>query len=167
MVGQTPIFDRAPDVGRNAPAGATESLGQRSNKAMIRKGRALGVPTGRAFMRAEETRVLSKGSNQTRDVGIGTVDEATLCEDQADYDGPGSRMVIAHVLRPHLEPQCLTASEVLYGTKQLRQILDQNAVVDAALSRIAQIQSRLPGQDLKARRAALQAAGSHCHPSAD
>ena len=109
-------------------------------------------------MRIEEPRVLSKGPNQLRVVGIGTIDEAVLCEAPGDYDGSGSRAVIAQVLRPHLEPQCLTASEILYGSRQLRQIMDQPPVVEAALARIAMLQGRLLGQDAWLRRTALQAA---------
>jgi hypothetical protein len=108
-------------------------------------------------MRVEEPRVL-KGPNQTRAAGIGTIDEAVLCETPEDYDGVGSRAVIAQVLRPHLEPQCLTASEVLYGSRQLRQIMDQPPVVEAALARVAMLQGRLLGQDAWLRRTALQAA---------
>ena len=114
-------------------------------------------------MRAEETRVLSKEPNQTRDAGIGAVsigsiDEAVLCETPADYDGASSRAVIAQILRPQMEPLCLTASEVLYGNRQLRQVMERPPVVEAAVARVAMLQGKLLGQDAWARRAELQSA---------
>lgn len=114
-------------------------------------------------MRPEETRVLSKEPSQTRDAGIGTatignIDEAVLCEVQADYDGAGSRAVIAQILRPQLDPLCLTASEILYGHRQLRQVTDKPPVIEAAVARVAMLQGKLLGQDAWARRAALQTA---------
>ena len=114
-------------------------------------------------MRAEETRVLSKEPNQTRDAGmgavsIGNIDEAVLCETPADYDGANSRAVIAQILRPQMEPLCLTASEVLYGNRQLRQVMERPPVVEAAVARVAMLQGKLLGQDAWARRAALQSA---------
>ncbi|MEI8393727.1 MAG: protein kinase [Rhodospirillaceae bacterium] len=90
--------------------------------------------------------------------GGGALEDAALCETGADYDGLGARGTIWQVMRAHLEARCLMPIEVIYGNRQLRQVLEQRAVIEAALGRIATLQGQLPGQDIRTRRASLQGA---------
>ncbi|MEI6985519.1 MAG: hypothetical protein WCK65_05270, partial [Rhodospirillaceae bacterium] len=86
------------------------------------------------------------------------LDEAVLCESEADYDGLASRALIGQILRPYLDAHCLIPSELLHGSQQLRQLLDQRQMVEAALDRVAALQGLISGQEPRTRRAALHAA---------
>ena len=66
--------------------------------------------------------------------------------------------MIAAALRQPLEALAVTPTELLYGSRQLKQLLDQRTVVETALWRVATFQGRAPGQEPRARRAALQSA---------
>ena len=88
----------------------------------------------------------------------GTSEGVFLCATPADYDGQASRALIAAALRSHLESFAVTPSELLHGSHQFGQLLLQRELVESALSRVATFQGRLPGQEPRARRAALQAA---------
>ena len=95
---------------------------------------------------------------ENRDSGLGVADDVGLCETAADYDALPSRLVIGQLLRSHVDARCVTPFEILHGGRQLRQVLEQRAMVDGALTRIAVVQGKMPGQDPRSRRAALQAA---------
>ncbi len=90
--------------------------------------------------------------------GAGANDDVFLCATPADYDALGSRTIIATLLRQQLEALAVTPSEILYGAFQLRQVIDQRELVEAALWRVATVQGKLPGQEPQARRAVLQTA---------
>ena len=90
--------------------------------------------------------------------GSGTSEDVVLCEVPADFDGAGSRRMIAVLLRPQLDEWAITPSELLYGSRQLKQLIDQRGLVETVLGRVATLQGRLPGQEPRARRAVLQAA---------
>ncbi|MEI6558718.1 MAG: serine/threonine-protein kinase [Rhodospirillaceae bacterium] len=85
-------------------------------------------------------------------------EDVVLCETPADFDGLAARAMIAAVLRPYIEAAAVTPGELLYGSHQLKALLDQRPVVEAALWRVATLQARVAGQDAQVRRAALQAA---------
>ncbi|MEI7610282.1 MAG: hypothetical protein WCJ64_23125, partial [Rhodospirillaceae bacterium] len=90
--------------------------------------------------------------------GTGSSEDVFLCQTPADYDGLGSRAMIAVALHSQLEALAITPTELLYGSRQLKLLLDQRTVIETALWRIATFQGRLPGQEPRARRAALQMA---------
>ncbi|NYZ12167.1 serine/threonine protein kinase [Azospirillum sp. RWY-5-1] len=59
-------------------------------------------------------------------------------------------------LRTWLEPLCVTPFELIHNAKFMKSLLEQGTVLDTALTRVATIQARFPGQDQKTRRATLQ-----------
>ena len=61
--------------------------------------------------------------------------------------------MIAVLLRPQLDEWAITPSELLYGSRQLKQLIDQRGLVETVLGRVATLQGRLPGQEPRARRA--------------
>ncbi len=89
---------------------------------------------------------------------VGTVDEAELCGSLAEYHGWQSRMVIGVALRTYLDPLVLTPTEIIHHAKPLKALMGHGQLIENAALKIATIQARIPGQDPKARRLALQTA---------
>ena len=88
----------------------------------------------------------------------GAVDEADLCSSLADFHGERGRIVIASVLRQHLDGLVLTPTELIHNAKALRLLLDQSQLVEVAVAKVATVQARTPGHDQKFRRTAIQEA---------
>lgn len=86
----------------------------------------------------------------------GVLDDAELCHELADHHAGPARVVIGMVLRSWLDPLCITPFELIHHAKFMKSLLEQGSVVEGALTRVATVQARLPGQDQKGRRAALQ-----------
>ncbi|CAO3353157.1 serine/threonine-protein kinase [Azospirillum palustre] len=86
------------------------------------------------------------------------LDEAELCGTLADYQALPARLVIGVALRSYLDPLLLTPTELIHLAKPLKSCLEQGSLVEAAITRIATIQARAPGQDLQLRRRAIRAA---------
>ncbi|WP_040134139.1 serine/threonine-protein kinase [Azospirillum argentinense] len=90
----------------------------------------------------------------------GALDEAVLCHTLADYHGGPARMVIGIVLRQHLDGLVLTPTELIHNSRHLKVLQAKATQMESALGRIATVQARLPGQEAKARRRALDNAVS-------
>ncbi|WP_452001833.1 serine/threonine-protein kinase [Azospirillum largimobile] len=88
----------------------------------------------------------------------GSLDEVELCGALADYHALPARMVIGVVLRPYLDPLCLTTTELIHLAKPLKSCLDQGALVESAITRVAAVQARAPGQEQLRRRQAIRSA---------
>ncbi|PWC50328.1 serine/threonine-protein kinase [Azospirillum sp. TSA6c] len=86
------------------------------------------------------------------------LDEAELCGALADYHSLPARLVIGVAMRSYLDPLLLTPTELIHLAKPLKSCLEQGSLVEAAITRIATIQARAPGQDLQLRRRAIRAA---------
>lgn len=86
------------------------------------------------------------------------LDEAELCGALADYHALPARLVIGVAMRSYLDPLLLTPTELIHLAKPLKSCLEQGSLVEAAITRIATIQARAPGQDLQVRRRAIRAA---------
>ncbi|ANC91294.1 serine/threonine protein kinase [Azospirillum humicireducens] len=89
---------------------------------------------------------------------MGSLDEAEQCGVLADYHALPARMVIGVVLRPYLDPLCLTPTELIHLAKPLKSCLDQGMVVEAAITKVAAVQARAPGQEQMRRRQAIRGA---------
>lgn len=89
---------------------------------------------------------------------VGIVDEAELCASLADYHAWQARVVIGVALRSYLDPLVLTPTEVIHHAKALKALMDSGQLVESAAAKIATVQARLPGQEQRARRVAIQTA---------
>lgn len=89
---------------------------------------------------------------------MGSLDEAELCGALADYHALPARMVIGVALRLYLDPLCLTPTELIHLAKPLKSCLDQGALVESAITRVAAVQARAPGQEQSRRRQAIRSA---------
>ena len=85
----------------------------------------------------------------------GTLDEAVLCQTLADHHGGPARMVVGIALRQHLDGLVLTPTELIHNNRHLKALLAKTTLVESALGKVATVQARLPGQEAKARRRAL------------
>ncbi|MDQ2102016.1 serine/threonine-protein kinase [Azospirillum isscasi] len=90
----------------------------------------------------------------------GTLDEAVLCQTLADHHGGPARMVIGIALRQHLDGLALTPTELIHNARHLKALQAKTSLMEAALGKVATVQARLPGQEAKARRRALDNAVS-------
>ncbi len=90
----------------------------------------------------------------------GTLDEAALCQTLADHHGGPARMVIGIALRQHLDGLVLTPAELIHNSRHLKALQSKTTLMEATLTKVATVQARLPGQDAKARRRALDNAVS-------
>ncbi|WP_451974991.1 serine/threonine-protein kinase [Azospirillum endophyticum] len=89
---------------------------------------------------------------------MGTLDEAELCGTLPDYHALPARLVIGAVLRSYLDPLFLTPTELIHLAKPLKACLEQGALLDGAIARVAAVQAHMPGQDQQVRRRAIRAA---------
>lgn len=89
---------------------------------------------------------------------IGTIEDVEVCQTLAEYHGLQGRIVMGAVLRPYLDSVVLTPTEVIHVHKVLKPVLEQGQLLENALVRVSTVQARLPGQDQRARRMALQTA---------
>lgn len=87
---------------------------------------------------------------------IGALDEAELCHTLADFHGAQGRMVIGISVRQYLDSLVLTPTEVIHNNKLLKALLEQGQLIENAIVKVATVQARVPGQDPKARRMAIQ-----------
>ena len=90
----------------------------------------------------------------------GALEEAELCSGLPDYYALPSRIVMGVVFRTYLDSMVLTPFEILHNHKLLRGMLEQTTLVENAMIRVATVQARQPGQEAKARKAALQNASN-------
>lgn len=88
------------------------------------------------------------------------LDEAELCAGLPDYYALPSRIVMGVVFRSYLDSMVLTPFEIIHNHKLLRGLLEQTTLVENAMIRVSTVQARLPGQDAKTRKAALQNAAN-------
>jgi len=89
---------------------------------------------------------------------VGSLDEAELCASLAEYHGWQARMIIGVALRSYLDPLVLTPTEIIHHAKPLKTLLGHGQLIESAAVKIATVQARLPGQDQRTRRLALQSA---------
>ena len=90
----------------------------------------------------------------------GALEEAELCSGLPDYYALPSRIVMGVVFRAYLDSMVLTPFEIMHNHKLLRGLLEQTTLVENAMIRVSTVQARLPGQEGKARKAALQNAAN-------
>jgi hypothetical protein len=86
------------------------------------------------------------------------IDDASLCGNTDDFHNTLSRVAIGIVLRPYFDAQVQTPLEIIHLHKPLRALIDQGALVENAVLRVANAQGRMPDQDPNRRRAALREA---------
>ncbi|WP_148293565.1 hypothetical protein [Azospirillum sp. B4] len=82
-------------------------------------------------------------------------DGTPLCVSVADLYGRQARRAISLILRDYLTRQQICPLELLHGATHLRRLQDTGAMLQAALHKAATVQSKLTGQNTRARIAEL------------
>ncbi|MBK1837873.1 hypothetical protein JHL17_10650 [Azospirillum sp. YIM B02556] len=101
-----------------------------------------------------ETVILHKTAPQPQRQGLslgGTAEGAPLCRTPDDLRGFESRMVIGRLLRPYLDAQRITPTELLHSWPLFRRLEEQGALMGAAIHAVARHHADLHGVSHAAR----------------
>ncbi len=101
-----------------------------------------------------ETVILHKTAPQAKDKPLllgGTAEGAPLCRTPEDLRGFESRVVIGRLLRPYLDAQRITVTELLHSWPHLRRLDEQGALLSAAIHAAARHHADLHGVAAAAR----------------
>ncbi len=130
-----------------ARALATKLLPNRDGVRIIRD--FAGVP-GKP---ATETIIFSEMREaKGKTITVQPVDDSPVCADSKDYLEAESRQTISKLLRQYLEDKALTASELLYNAAEMKRAINFENLVPTAVGRVATIQGKVTGQDVRERR---------------
>jgi hypothetical protein len=83
------------------------------------------------------------------------IDEAPMCAVSADMHKPDARHTMQRVMRQYIDKVTLTPTEIMHNHRELKRVLDFEALVPSAVSRVAAIQARASGEDPHKRNRAL------------
>lgn len=130
-----------------ARALATKLLPNRDGVRIIRD--FAGVP-GKP---ATETIIFSEMREaKGKTIAVQPVDDSPVCTESKDYLEAESRQTISKLLRQYLEDKALTASELLYNAAEMKRAINFENLVPTAVGRVATIQGKVTGQDVRERR---------------
>ncbi|MFV3077861.1 hypothetical protein [Niveispirillum fermenti] len=87
-----------------------------------------------------------------RVIQVQPVDTSPVCTETHDYLQAESRQTISKLLRQYLEERSLTASELLYNAAEMKRAVNFENMVPTAVGRVASIQGKVTGQDVRERR---------------
>ncbi len=85
-------------------------------------------------------------------VTISPIEEAPPCAELADYYRLESRTTIGRILRKYVEQVFLTPTELLHNHKALKKLQEVDTLFPAAVDRVATVQAKVVGQDVRVRR---------------
>lgn len=102
----------------------------------------------------QETVIFSEMRQQDpKAVVVPALEEAPpVCTETQQYLALESRQIISRLLRQYLERQSLTSSEVLFNPAEMKRAMNYENMVPTAVSRVASIQGKATGQDVRERR---------------
>ncbi|MBY6262183.1 hypothetical protein EI613_09665 [Azospirillum sp. 412522] len=101
-----------------------------------------------------ETVILHKSVPQTQRQGLtlgGTAEGAPFCRTPDDLRGFESRVVIGRLLRPYLDAQRITPTELLHSWPLFRRLEEQGALLGAAIHAVARHHADVHGVSHAAR----------------
>lgn len=108
---------------------------------------------GTPGMAATETIIFSEMRDQKpKAITVQPVEDAPICSHPRDYLKSESRQIVTRMLRQYLEEKALTASELLYNPAEMKRAINFENMVPSAVGRIATIQGKATGQDMRERR---------------
>lgn len=102
---------------------------------------------------ATETIIFSEMREQKgKTIAVQPIDDSPVCTAPTDYLQAESRQTISKLLRQYLEDKALTASELLYNAAEMKRAVNFENLVPTAVGRVASIQGKATGQDVRERR---------------
>ncbi|MFV3128065.1 hypothetical protein [Niveispirillum sp. KHB5.9] len=102
---------------------------------------------------ATETIIFSEMREQKgKTISVQPIEDSPVCAAPTDYLQAESRQTISKLLRQYLEDKALTASELLYNAAEMKRAINFENLVPTAVGRVASIQGKATGQDVRERR---------------
>ena len=102
---------------------------------------------------ATETIIFSEMREQKgKTITVQPVEDSPVCTTTGDYLQADSRQTISKLLRQYLEDKALTASELLYNAAEMKRAINFENLIPTAVGRVASIQGKVTGQDVRERR---------------
>jgi hypothetical protein len=83
------------------------------------------------------------------------IDEAAMCRASKDFHTPDARQTMHRVLRQYIDKMVLTPTELMHNHRELKRVLDFEALVPSAVSRVASLQAKESGEEPAKRNRAL------------
>jgi hypothetical protein len=83
------------------------------------------------------------------------IDEAPMCRVPADFHSVDARGTMHKVMRQYIDKMVLTPTEIMHNHREMKRVLDFEALVPSAVSRVASIQARESGEEPAKRNRAL------------
>ena len=83
------------------------------------------------------------------------IEEAPMCMASADLHRPDARNTMHRVLRQYIDKMVLTPTEIMHNHRELKRVLDFEALVPSAVSRVASLQAKESGETPAQRNRAL------------
>jgi hypothetical protein len=83
------------------------------------------------------------------------IDDAPMCTVSADFHKPEARGAMHKVMRQYIERMVLTPTEIMHNHRELKKVLDFEALVPSAVSRVASLQAKEAGEDPAKRNRAI------------
>src|SRR5262249_11076259 len=83
------------------------------------------------------------------------IDEAPMCRAPADLHKTDARNAMHKVMRDYIQKMVITPTEVMHNHREMKRVLDFEALVPAAVSRVASLQAKEAGEEPAKRNKAL------------
>jgi len=127
---------------------------------VLGKGQVGGVRIVKTWKRADgdvtETVVYEEMRAPTEvKVTIVPIEEAPVCKELSDFYQLDSRLAMGRLLRKYVEQVFLTPTELLHNHKALKKFQEADTLFPAAVDRVATVQAKAAGLDLRNRREEL------------
>ncbi|MEI8395574.1 MAG: hypothetical protein WCF85_12610 [Rhodospirillaceae bacterium] len=74
-------------------------------------------------------------------LSVTPIEDAPVCATDAEYYGVDARLAIGRLFRGYVERNVVTPTEILHNYPELKRLLDRDSLIQAALSRVAALQS--------------------------
>jgi len=135
----------------------TELTARAQAKQILAKPDCQGVRVVKNWTRADGLVTETVVATELRDavaprVTIVPIDESPYCQQTQDYYRLNSRATINRLLRKYVDQVFLTPTELIHHYKSLKRLLEVETLFPAAVDRIAAIQARDNGLELRGRR---------------
>jgi hypothetical protein len=83
------------------------------------------------------------------------IDAAPMCRASGDLHGTDARNAMHKVMRDYIQKMVLTPTEIMHNHREMKKVLDFEALVPAAVSRVASLQAKEAGEEPAKRNKAL------------
>jgi hypothetical protein len=135
----------------------TEESAKQAAKQLFGKGACTGVRVVKNWQRMDGNVTETVVYTETREaaapkVTASPIEQAPVCKTLGDYYRGSSRSVINRVLSKYIDKVILTPSEIMHSYSALKKVQEVDTLFPGAVDRVASIQAKALGEDVKIRR---------------